>query len=267
MRSSGGLPSPASARKRSTTTSTTRTSFLCSVASSMSRAAPLRTSPASCSRVFASDLPKRLGSMWCSSSMRENMRRSLASPAASAATRAALPSTPRTPDLVARSLLHHSNLSFAPRMARSSTKNSLTSWCCSCSGLLSWPSASRARALCSTSNRLRSSWRRSLTCSSAPSCTMPGTLASPSSLPSTATSAETSGRAAIHGCAIISSAAGRFLSCFSSILLMNSSHVACTRLGIRTSLDLTSFSSRKGKRPLTRPYMMTPIAHTSTLAP
>mmetsp|Transcript_32904 Transcript_32904/g.104287 ORF Transcript_32904/g.104287 Transcript_32904/m.104287 type:complete len:257 (-) Transcript_32904:842-1612(-) len=57
------FPSLAFERTRSSTTSTTRTSFLCAVASSISRAAPLWTSSASWESVLASSLPNFVMSM------------------------------------------------------------------------------------------------------------------------------------------------------------------------------------------------------------
>mmetsp|Transcript_24494 Transcript_24494/g.73109 ORF Transcript_24494/g.73109 Transcript_24494/m.73109 type:complete len:230 (+) Transcript_24494:1248-1937(+) len=229
----------------------------------MSRAAPLRTSPASCSRVLAEFFPKRLGSMLCSVSMRENIRRSLASPATSAAT-VLFPPTSKTPERSMRLASHHSYRFCAPDIWRSGTTNSLTWWCALPGFGRREVVVSRARALCSRSRRFMSSWRRSRTPASAPSCTM----SSPSSRPSGDSPVTgVDDWAATQGCDITVSEEGRMRSFFSSILRMNSSQVGCTRLGMRTSLLRTSFSSRKGKRPLTRPYMMTPIPQTSTLAP
>mmetsp|Transcript_19746 Transcript_19746/g.52790 ORF Transcript_19746/g.52790 Transcript_19746/m.52790 type:complete len:255 (+) Transcript_19746:127-891(+) len=67
------MRSPPSLLSLSTTTSHTRTNFLCSVASSMSRAAPPSTSAASCGKVFAFPLPNALVSILWSLSMLENI--------------------------------------------------------------------------------------------------------------------------------------------------------------------------------------------------
>mmetsp|Transcript_26873 Transcript_26873/g.47813 ORF Transcript_26873/g.47813 Transcript_26873/m.47813 type:complete len:235 (+) Transcript_26873:643-1347(+) len=67
MRSLGAsLVAAPAGRSFSTTTSTTRTSFLCSVASNMSLEAPVCTSRASCSIGLALPTPNKLGSMLCS---------------------------------------------------------------------------------------------------------------------------------------------------------------------------------------------------------
>mmetsp|Transcript_32906 Transcript_32906/g.104296 ORF Transcript_32906/g.104296 Transcript_32906/m.104296 type:complete len:231 (-) Transcript_32906:649-1341(-) len=230
----------------------------------MRRAAPLRTSAASCSSVLASKRPKSRGSMLCSRSIWAKRLRSLASPATSGAAMCAWPSISRMPARFTRSAGHHSYLSCAVGHCASAMRKSRALRCVAAGRRCRRPSP---RPWCSRPRRLMSSWRRARMPSLAPSCATPGACGAASSSASAAGTSAALPGTAIQGCAATAAELGRTSSRFSSIRRMKSSHVGCTRLGIFTSLPRTSFSSRKGKRPLTRPYMMTPMPQTSTLAP
>mmetsp|Transcript_63352 Transcript_63352/g.182305 ORF Transcript_63352/g.182305 Transcript_63352/m.182305 type:complete len:261 (+) Transcript_63352:1037-1819(+) len=164
--------SSAPARSRTTTISTTRTSFLCAVASNMSRASPLRTSSAKVFKLFEEPAPNLLGSIPCSCNIVENNVRSVAS-RPSCAKGAAFASRSKSPDEETRPSSHQSYASFVPgRFLLSTTK-----------GWKSRPCTGRTvvpfEPVCSWCKRSISSPRRSLMPTFAPSSRIiSGTFAS-----------------------------------------------------------------------------------------
>mmetsp|Transcript_33664 Transcript_33664/g.76298 ORF Transcript_33664/g.76298 Transcript_33664/m.76298 type:complete len:261 (+) Transcript_33664:549-1331(+) len=247
---------------RRRTTSTTRTSFLCWVASSMRRHAPECTSFASSCSGLALPSPKWLGSMWCSSSVCLRWFTSCSSPKKLSSRGLAAASRSSRPLWLILEASHHSYSKLAPSVSLSPSAKTLCRCTCDFS-LWTLPWA----AVASMFRRLISSWRRSLI----PSLTLASRMSAPldwsSSSPSPVCLSSPGACWVIHLWAMTCSEERRIFSSFSSIRLMKSSQTGLTRLGILTSFARMSRSSLNGKRPLTSPYMMTPIAHTSTFAP
>mmetsp|Transcript_86208 Transcript_86208/g.222033 ORF Transcript_86208/g.222033 Transcript_86208/m.222033 type:complete len:331 (+) Transcript_86208:1168-2160(+) len=267
---------------RRTTTSTTRTSFLCSVASSMRRAVPLRTSSDSSAKVFALPTPNLVVSMLCSVSIWENTPMSMFASNASGVAGSALASMSRRPFSRTFSTPHHSYTRACFGLLLPATVNFFARWLeeytvldlvspalAPLAGMrLSCSMLSRSMSSCrrSCTSALTSSAHRVLPCS----CFSSWPLVSCATTWSLTSCANVSGDLALpatHGCSMTSQELGRLFSFLSSMTSMNSLQVGWTLFGIFATLLLMSSSSLNGKRAVTKPNMMTPSAHTSTFRP
>mmetsp|Transcript_11839 Transcript_11839/g.31936 ORF Transcript_11839/g.31936 Transcript_11839/m.31936 type:complete len:245 (+) Transcript_11839:1111-1845(+) len=243
---------------RTSTTSTTRTSVLPCAASFMRSAAPVWSSSANSSIVLVSPTPNLLVSMLCSLSIFSTVPTS---------TFPTSPSVERTCDTADKSWIswlifssvHHSYRTAFP-VCLSSTSNLfgciIIASCC-------LPRESSFFS-CFFSSRSMSSLRRS-------SC---NALAPPSRRPSASnfSAAPEAGSSppvcsCTQACFRAAEAAKRLDSSFSMRPIVNSRHFVGQKDGNLGCFVLTSASFLKGKRPSTKPYMITPKAHISTLSP
>mmetsp|Transcript_119637 Transcript_119637/g.316305 ORF Transcript_119637/g.316305 Transcript_119637/m.316305 type:complete len:269 (-) Transcript_119637:224-1030(-) len=146
----------------STTRSQTRTSFLCSAASSMRRAAPPSTSLARCVRLLAWPTPNLLASMLCSDSMSWNVSKLAAIPFVSlVADGPAVSSISWIPERFAFAMSHHSYTILFPALSLS-VNFAPSAWAEGAAATLPPLDAEALRPSCSLFRRSISSWRLSL---------------------------------------------------------------------------------------------------------
>mmetsp|Transcript_12477 Transcript_12477/g.25335 ORF Transcript_12477/g.25335 Transcript_12477/m.25335 type:complete len:306 (-) Transcript_12477:649-1566(-) len=244
---------------RSNTTSTTRAiaSFLCCVASCMMRAEPPWISWANSWKVLAWPVPNLLTSTAWSSSIFLSSSWLDSSPLSSLKSAALLKSI-STFSLLAFAASHHSNdVTFS--VCRSFTEKAGFD-------LRSVSATPSTGFWLASSSRSMSSRRRSAMPALAPVSLTSG-LKSMSSFCFSFSCWPWALWLATKGCLEAASALRRSDSLRSRILFSSSPHSLELRGGITTFFAFTSSSPLKGKRPVTRPYITTPMAQTSTFRP
>mmetsp|Transcript_147938 Transcript_147938/g.412053 ORF Transcript_147938/g.412053 Transcript_147938/m.412053 type:complete len:246 (+) Transcript_147938:1180-1917(+) len=244
---------------RSSTTSTTRTMFLCLEASIIRREALFRTSWTNSPKVLVLPLPKpSVEILWsCSVFLMSSSLLPSVVPEASSAAATLAPTKLVTPSALALASDHHSNLvvlsacfSMTSKLPFSLSSLSVSIWC------LPVPTCA------ASSRRPTNSRRRSAMPALAPDSLTSGVKSTFSTFSSSCFRADCTNGCRAAFCALRRSSSFRWRS-----LLSRSPHSLELLGGITIFLCLTSSSPLKGKRPVTRPYMTTPMAQTSILRP